>query len=127
MTSTLSTATMKSQKRILQIGNYPPPMCGWSIQTKLVTDELRRRGQVCEVLKINENRQVKDPAYIDVQSGLDYLRKVVRYALSGYRLNVHFNGQSKKGYWLALAAVLIGRLRLRPALVTFHGGLSQQY
>jgi len=79
------------------------------------------------VLKINENRQVKDPAYIDVQSGLDYLRKVVRYALSGYRLNVHFNGQSQKGYWLALAAVLVGRLGLRPALVTFHGGLSQKY
>jgi glycosyltransferase involved in cell wall biosynthesis len=118
---------VNSPVKILQIGNYPPPMCGWAIQTKLVTDELRRRGQVCEVLKINENRQVKDPAYIDVQSGLDYLRKVVRYALSGYRLNVHFNGQSQKGYWLALAAVVVGRLGLRPALVTFHGGLSQKY
>ena len=118
---------MNNPVKVLQIGNYPPPMCGWAIQTKLVTEELRRRGQVCDVLKINENRQVKDPAYIDVQSGLDYLLKVVRYSLSGYRLNVHFNGQSKKGYWLALAAVLVGRLRLRPALVTFHGGLSQAY
>src|SRR5581483_3524059 len=54
------------QKRILQIGNYPPPMCGWAIQTKLVTEELCRRGVVCDVLKINENRQIKDPAYIDV-------------------------------------------------------------
>jgi glycosyltransferase involved in cell wall biosynthesis len=113
--------------KILQIGNYPPPMCGWAIQTKLVTEELRRRGQVCEVLKINENRQVNDPAYVDVQSGPDYLYKVVRYALSGYRLNIHLNGQSKTGYWLALAAVLVGRTCFRPALVTFHGGLSQQY
>ena len=118
---------MNNPVKVLQIGNYPPPMCGWAIQTKLVTEELRRRGQVCDVLKINENRQVKDPAYIDVQSGLDYLLKVVRYSLSGYRLNVHFNGQSKKGYWLALAAVLVGRLQLRPALLTFHGGLSQKY
>lgn len=127
MTSTLSTATMKSPKRILQIGNYPPPMCGWAIQTKLVTDELRRRGHICQVLKINENRQVKDPAYIDVQGGFDYLFKVLRYGLAGYRLNVHVNGQSKKGYVLALIATLVGRLTLHPALVTFHGGLAQAY
>src|SRR5438132_6793283 len=118
---------IKSPKKILQIGNYPPPMCGWAIQTKLVTDELRRRGHICEILKINENRKVKDPSYIDVQGGLDYLVKVLRRAIRGYRLNVHVNGQSKKGYVLGLIAVLTGRLTLRPALVTFHGGLSQAF
>src|SRR5690242_18389153 len=118
---------MNGKARILQIGNYPPPMCGWAIQTKLVTEELRRRGHVCEVLKINENRKIKHPTYIDVQGGLDYLGKVIRHALAGYRLNVHANGQSKKGYLLALAAVMAGRLTLCPALVTFHGGLSQAY
>jgi glycosyltransferase involved in cell wall biosynthesis len=118
---------MKTQKKILQIGNYPPPMCGWAIQTKLVTDELRRRGHICQVLKINENRQIKDPAYIDVQGGFDYLFKVLRYAAAGYRLNVHVNGQSKPGFILALIATLAGRLMLHPALVTFHGGLSQAY
>ena len=102
-------------------------MCGWAIQTKLVTDELRRRGQVCEVLKINENRQIKDPAYIDVQNGPDYLLKILKYSLSGYTLNVHLNGQSKKGYLLALAAAIVGRLTFCPALVTFHGGASQEY
>jgi glycosyltransferase involved in cell wall biosynthesis len=118
---------MKSEKKILQIGNYPPPMCGWAIQTKLVTDELRRRGHICQILKINENRRIKDPAYVDVQGGFDYLGKVLVHALRGYRLNVHVNGQSKKGYILALVAALAGRLTFRPALVTFHGGLSQAY
>src|SRR5437870_8653832 len=100
---------MKSQKKILQIGNYPPPMCGWAIQTKLVTDELRRRGHICDVLKINEGRQVKDSSYVDVQGGWDYLVKVLRFAFRGYRLNVHVNGMSKKGYVLALIAALAGR------------------
>ena len=113
--------------KILQIGNYPPPMCGWAIQTKLVCDELRRRGYVCEVLKINENRQVKDPSYIDVQGGWDYFSKVVRYAFRRYQLNIHVNGMSKKGYLLALVAVLVGRAVFRPTLVTFHGGLAQDY
>ena len=118
---------MSGKVKILQIGNYPPPMCGWAIQTKLVTDELRRRGHVCEVLKINEGRQIKDPTYVDVQNGRDYLFKVLRFAFRGYRLNVHVNGMSKKGYVLALIAVLAGRLVFHPALVTFHGGLSQDY
>jgi glycosyltransferase involved in cell wall biosynthesis len=115
------------KSKILQIGNYPPPMCGWAIQTKLVTDELRRRGHVCEVLKINENREVKDPAYIDVQGGWDYFVKVLSHAVRGYRLNIHVNGMSKKGYLLALAAVLVGRIVFHPTLLTFHGGLNQDF
>jgi glycosyltransferase involved in cell wall biosynthesis len=118
---------MSRPAKILQIGNYPPPLCGWAIQLKLVTDELRRRGHICEVLKINEGRQIKSPDYVDVQGGLDYFRKVWRYAIRGYRLNVHVNGMSRKGYWLAMLAVLAGRITGHPALVTFHGGLSQKY
>ena len=102
-------------------------MCGWAIQTQLVTEELRRRGHVCEVLKINEGRQIKSAEYIDVQDGADYLRKICSYSQRGYRLNVHVNGMSRKGYWLAFAAALTGRLFFRPALLTFHGGLSQDY
>ena len=116
---------MKAPAKILQIGNYPPPMCGWAIQLKLVTQELRARGDICEVLKINEGRQVKSTEYIDVQGGADYLKKICSYALRGYRLNVHVNGMSWKGYWLAVAAALAGRLVFRPSLVTFHGGLAQ--
>jgi glycosyltransferase involved in cell wall biosynthesis len=122
-----SSEVFEETVRVLQIGNYPPPMCGWAIQLKLVTEELRRRGHVCEVLKINEGRQIKSPEYVDVQSGPDYLKKIFSYALRGYRLNIHVNGMSKKGYWLAMAAALTGRLVNRPALVTFHGGLSQDY
>jgi len=102
-------------------------MCGWAIQTKLVTEELRRRGHVCEVLKINEGRQIKSAEYIDVQDVADYLRKICSYSLCGYRLNAHVNGMSRKGYWLAFAAALTGRLFFRPVLLTFHGGLSQDY
>ncbi len=113
--------------KILQIGNYPPPMCGWAMQLTMVTTELRRRGHICEVLKINEGRQVESPEYVDVQNGRDYLRKILSFAKRGYRLNVHVNGCSKKGYWLALAAAAAGRLMGSPARVTFHGGVSQYY
>jgi glycosyltransferase involved in cell wall biosynthesis len=118
---------MRQPVKIVQIGNYPPPMCGWAIQLKLVTEELRRRGHTCDVLKINEGRRIKSTEYVDVQNGLDYLKKLLSFAFRGYRLNVHVNGMSKKGYALALAAAVVGRLAFRPAMVTFHGGLSQDY
>ena len=113
--------------KILHVGNYPPPLCGWAIHLKLVVDEMRRRGYTCEILKINENREVRSPDYVDVQGGLDYFLKLWRYALRGYRLSMHVNGQSKTGYLLALASMIVGRMVFRPSYLTFHGGLSQMY
>jgi len=118
---------MKGVAKILHIGNYPPPLCGWAIHLKLVVDEMRRRGYTCEILKINENREVPSPEYVDVQGGADYFLKLWRYAFGGYRLSMHVNGQSKIGYLLALAAMIVGRLVFRPSYLTFHGGLSQMY
>jgi len=113
--------------KILQIGNYPPPQCGWAMQTKLLTEELRRRGAACEVLNINESRKIKSPEYVDVQNGPDYLFKVVKFTLQGYRPHTHVNAESKKGYLLTIAANLTGRALGLPAVMTFHGGLPQSY
>src|ERR1044071_8543120 len=104
--------------KILQIGNYPPPFCGWAMQTKLLAEEIRRRGHLCSVLNLNENRKRKSPDYIDVQGGVDYLWKLFRFAANGYRFQVHVNGQSKIGYILAMIAVLIGWLFGRRAAVS---------
>ena len=113
--------------KVLQIGNYPPPVCGWAMQTKALVEEIRRRGNVCQVLNLNENRKKRSSEYIDVQNGFDYLRKVVRFALSGYRFQVHANGQSRPGYMLALIAAIIGRLAGRPIALSWRGGLQQKY
>ena len=111
----------------MEIANYPPPFDGWGTHTRFVVDEIRRRGHVCDVLKINENREIKSIEYVDVQNGLDYLFKVFRFALRGYAINVHVNAESPKGYFIALIAVIVGRLCLRRTTVTFHGGLPQSY
>jgi len=118
----------KKKKHLhLEIANYPPPFDGWGTHTQFVVEEIRRRGYTCMVLKINENRQIKSPDYVDVQNGIDYLVKVIRFAASGYTINVHVNAESSKGYILALVAVLVGRLFLRKSTVTFHGGVPQSF
>lgn len=118
---------MRPACKVLEISNYPPPECGWARQTRLLTEELARRGAICEVMNINESRKVKSQHYVDVQNGLDYVLKVLGFALRGYHLHTHVNAESVKGYWLALVANLIARAVGRPAVMTFHGGLPQTY
>lgn len=120
---------MLAQKelKILQIGNYPPPVCGWSIQTKLLVEEFRRRGIVCDVLNLSENRRKKSNDYVDVQNIFDYVYKLLRFALRGYRFQVHVNGQSKPGYVLALLAAVAGQMVRRPIVLSWRGGLQQRY
>jgi glycosyltransferase involved in cell wall biosynthesis len=89
--------------------------------------ELEARGWDCQVMNLNENRRVRSPEYIDVQSGWDYFWKVARLTWRGYAVHVRVNGETKKGYFLALAALLLARLTGRPALLTYGGGHQQSY
>lgn len=115
------------QKRILEIGNWPPPVCSWSMSLVGLRKELEARGWDCQVMNLNENRRVHSPEYIDVQSGWDYFSKVARLAWRGYAVHVRVNGETKKGYFLSLAALLLARLTGRPALLTYGGGHQQSY
>src|SRR5258708_8901670 len=62
------TAEGRPQARILQIGNYPPPVCGWAMQTKGLVEEIRRRGNVCQVLNLNENLARSEEHTSELQS-----------------------------------------------------------
>jgi glycosyltransferase involved in cell wall biosynthesis len=114
-------------KRILEIGNWPPPVCGWSMSLVGLRRELEARGWDCPVMNLNENRRVRSPEYIDVQNGWDYFQKVLWHMRRGYGVHVRVNGESKKGYVLALAALLVARIHGRPALLTYCGGHQQSY
>ena len=114
-------------KRILQIGNWPPPVCSWSMSLVGLRKELESRGWDCAVMNLNENRKVRSPEYIDVQGGWDYFRKVWDRVRRGYAVHVRVNGETKKGYLLALCALALGRAFRRPALLTYGGGHEQSF
>src|SRR2546427_13291233 len=90
------------RKRILQIGNWPPPVCSWTMSLVGLRKELAARGWDCQVMNLNENRRVKSPEYIDVQNGGGYFRKGLRHVAKGYAVHVRGNGETKKGYLLGL-------------------------
>ena len=113
--------------RILQISNYPPPVCGWSLRTQLIERELAERGADSRVMDIGPSRRIPGRGCIPVYNSLDYMAKLITYRLRGFTFQPHVNGDSRKGYVLALAAVLLGRLTGKPAVLTFHAGPKQLY
>jgi len=113
--------------RILQIGNYPPPICGWAIHTQSVQHALMERGADCRVLDIGPGRRLHKPNCIPVRNGIDYILKLLTYRFRGFRFQPHVNGDSRKGYLLAVAAVLLGRLTGKPSVLMFHAGPNQIY
>ncbi len=114
-------------KRILEIGNWPPPVCSWSMSLVGLRKELEARGWDCPVMNLNENRRVVSREYIDVQSGWDFVWKVLRHVRRGFAVHVRVNGETKKGYLLALISLLMARLWGRPAFLTYGGGHQQTY
>jgi len=121
------TTRRSRSKCILQIGNWPPPVCSWTMSLVELRKELEGRGWHCPVMNLNENRRVRSPEYIDVQGGWDYFKKVVDHARKGYAVHMRVNGETKKGYFLALAALGIARLFGRSALLTYGGGHQQSF
>ena len=113
--------------RILQIGNYPPPVCGWALHTQLVHYDLLSRGADSQVLDIGPARRVEGRECLPVLGGFDYARKLFAHRRRGFTFHAHVNGDSWKGYALALSAVLLGRLTGKPAVLTFHAGPNQVY
>ena len=113
--------------RILEISSYPPPHAGWGVRISFVRKHLEAAGHECKVLNIGKGRKVKSPEYLDVQNGLDYLRKVIRHAWSGYLVHAHINGDSPKGVILAVVAELVSMATGGRSVLTFHAGPEQRF
>jgi glycosyltransferase involved in cell wall biosynthesis len=114
-------------KRILEIGNWAPPVCSWTMSLVGLRRELLTRGWDCRVMNLNENRRVRSPEYIDVQNGWDYLCKVLRAVKDGCGIHTRVNAESTDLYILAFIAMALARLWHRPALLTYGGGHQQTY
>jgi len=112
--------------RILEITSYPPPRAGWGVRVSFVRAHLAALGHECRVLNIGKGRAIPSPEYDGALGGPDYLRKVIRFIRRGYAVHSHINGDGGKGWWLALAALLLARLWNRESVLTFHAGPYQR-
>ncbi|MDM8514652.1 glycosyltransferase family 4 protein [Desulfobacterales bacterium HSG16] len=113
--------------KLLQIGPHPPPLGGWAFHIKLLKEDMREKGHISEVLNIGTfNRTVKSPEYIDVQNGLDYIIKNIKYNLAGYEIYYHVDGGPIKGFLLNITSQLIALMFGRRIYLSFHAGIYQK-
>lgn len=113
--------------RVLQITSYPPPRAGWGMRVYFLKKAMEAEGDVCEVLNIGKSRFLTGRDFIPVFSGWDYVKKVFRYRLNGYKIHMHLNGDSPKGFILTLLAEWISLLTFHRPILTFHAGPVQIY
>jgi glycosyltransferase involved in cell wall biosynthesis len=88
---------------------------------------LESNGHHCRVLNTGKSRRIRSKDYLDVQNGIDYLRKVIWHARNGYLIHTHLNGDSIKGLILTLSAEILSVLIGRRCILTFHAGPEQRF
>jgi len=113
--------------KVLQITSYPPPRAGWGMRVYFIKQEMEKNGDICEVLNIGKGRFLTGRDFVPVLGGLDYVKKVFRYRIKGYKIHMHLNGDSPKGFVLTILAEIISMLTFRRPIITFHAGPVQLY
>ncbi len=113
--------------RILEVTSYPPPRAGWGIRVEFLKKRLEAEGHDCVVLNIGTSRAIPSTEYETVLSGLDFVKKVWRYASAGYTVHAHANGDALKGLLLALTAEIVALVCGQRCYLTFHTGVIQRY
>jgi glycosyltransferase involved in cell wall biosynthesis len=119
--------TSHAPARILEVTSYPPPRAGWGIRVEFLKKRLEAEGHTCVVLNIGTSRNIPSDEYEMVLGGLDFVKKVWRYARQGFAVHAHANGDAVKGLLLALIAEAIARLCGCRCYLTFHAGVIQRF
>ncbi len=118
----------RKSKKILEISSYPPPRAGWGIRVSFVKQALIEAGHECQVINIApESRTIPSPEYLTSMNGLDYAWKVFKLSLKGYRVHMHLNGNSPKGFILTIIAETLNLLTFKRPILTVHAGPYQIY
>lgn len=115
-------------KKILQISSYPPPRAGWGIRVSFLKTALIEAGHACDVINIApESRKIPSPEYLTSMNGLDYMWKCLKLSMKGYRVHMHLNGNSPKGFILTIMAEIANLLTFKRPILTVHAGPNQIY
>ncbi len=115
-------------KKILEISSYPPPRAGWGVRVSFVKQALLAAGHDCKVINIApESRKIPSAEYLTSLNGLDYVKKVLLHSLKGYRVHMHLNGNSPKGFILTILAEICNLITLKRPVLTVHAGPKQLY
>lgn len=89
------------KRRVLLVGDYPPPYGGLSVQLVALQQRLAARGDTdVRVLDIGARRRERRAGCLPVSGPWSFVAQVMRHARTGFTVHLHTNGHNVKS-WLA--------------------------
>lgn len=117
----------QKKKKVLLVGDYPPPYGGIATHIVSLDEGLRNIEIETQVLDIGSNRKVTRPNCLPTKGYVDYVKKVIFFLRKGYLVHLHTNGHNTKSWFLVFISSLLGQIFNSSIVTTFHSGILPSY
>lgn len=115
-------------RKILVVGDYPPPYGGVSVSVAALRRQLAARHDTeVRVLDIGIHRTEQRPDCLPVLGALDFVRKLLGHARRGFTIHVHTNGHNAKSWMVAALCVAAGLLARHRTIVSLGSGAMPSF
>ena len=109
-------------RRVLLVGDYPPPYGGLSVQIAALRHRLAALGAEVRVLDIGERRRQKRPGCLPARGPLGFAATVLRHVRSRFIVHLHTNGHNPRSWIATLVCVAAGLAGGRRSVVSLGSG-----
>jgi glycosyltransferase involved in cell wall biosynthesis len=115
-------------RRILLVGDYPPPYGGLSVQVASLAHQLAARADTeVRVLDIGASRRETRPGCLPARGPLGLATTILSHARRGFTPHVHTNGHNRKSWLVTLGCTAVGAAGGRRAVVSLGSGLMPAF
>jgi glycogen synthase len=110
-------------RRVLLVGDYPPPYGGLSVQIASLRHRLTAPGDTeVQVLDIGARRRETRPGCLPTHGPIDFTATILSHARRGFTPHLHTNGHNRKSWLVTLACTFAGVVGGRRAVVSLGSG-----
>jgi glycosyltransferase involved in cell wall biosynthesis len=117
-----------TSRRVLVVGDYPPPYGGVSVQVAALQRRLAAlAGTTVAVLDIGVRRTQARAGCLRTRGAVDFATQVARHAGRGFIVHAHTNGHNTKSWLLAAVCAVAGLGYGRRTVISLGSGLMRDY
>lgn len=115
-------------RRILLVGDYPPPYGGLSVQVASLGHQLAARADTdVQVLDIGARRRETRSGCLPVRGPVGLAATVLSHVRRGFTPHVHTNGHNRKSWLVTLGCTALAAAGGRRAVVSLGSGLMPAF
>jgi glycogen(starch) synthase len=110
-------------RRVLLVGDYPPPYGGLSVQIAALRRRLAARGDTeVAVLDIGVRRRERRPGCLPARGPVDFGATIVAHARRGFTPHLHTNGHNRRSWIVTAGCVTAAAVGGRRPVVSLGSG-----